>query len=76
MSGLCVSGMDEVVVTKCALATSMKLKHGAGERELAAVLCLTVFVAKHSGVGALCLLWQLLQNVDAFQLVRCWLSDW
>lgn len=43
MSGLCVSGMDKVegAVTKCALGTSMKLKHGAGERKLATALHLT-----------------------------------
>lgn len=42
MSALCLSGVDEGgVVTKCAFAISMKLKHGAGERKLATALCLT-----------------------------------
>lgn len=48
MSDLCMSGMDkaEGAVTKLTIATSMELKHDAGENKLATVLRLTCLCSK------------------------------
>lgn len=74
MSGLCVSGMNNVGEAKCALAPSMDWSVMlAREACCSAVLNLPLelSILCHSFVPSLAAS----PNVDAFQPVKCWMSD-
>lgn len=76
MSDLCMSGMDKAggAVTEHTIATSMELKHDAGENKLATVLRLTCLCSKAfwcCSLRSLIDFWQPLQ----IQICFIWTSD-